>query len=361
MADREFIINPKVMAIEFRLEQASTLENSLHLLGATEHSSGYDQWIYDTRKALTDEEWLQHRIVMNVQYRHVTFRKGMTYPEYIDELREVQPEKIATQAVEWLDEHSNLPSSDEAMRSEEDYIEALRQHCAIKREAKGYDIEVDEEEARLTYNLLQRPNDLHALIIEHLTMMWERFLEPEWEKRKSALEEAHLAYSQMDYTGMSPFEVIEAVTGRDMRGHFNDYIERSNLLIFSPSPHVGPYIGFHEDKKHHVTHLFYRARLPKGSSVSSKNLSRSELLTRLNALADDTRLHMIELLLEHEELCAQDFINLLDLSQSSASRHLRQLTASGYLKERRREVAKCYSLNTDRIEDTLSALRQFLE
>ena len=53
-------------------------------------------------------------------------------------------------------------------------------------------------------------------------------------------------------------------------------------------------------------------------------------------------------------------INLLDLSQSAASRHLKQLSATGYLIERRREGAKCYSLNPDRIEATLQALANFL-
>jgi ArsR family transcriptional regulator len=80
----------------------------------------------------------------------------------------------------------------------------------------------------------------------------------------------------------------------------------------------------------------------------------------LSALGDDTRLTILELLTHHNELCAQDIMNMLDLSQSSASRHLRQLTATGYLIERRREIAKCYSLNDERVEDTLRALKQFL-
>jgi hypothetical protein len=51
---------------------------------------------------------------------------------------------------------------------------------------------------------------------------------------------------------------------------------------------------------------------------------------------------------------------MLELSQSAASRHLRQLTATGYLVERRSQVAKCYSLNPARVDDTLRALKRFL-
>jgi len=95
-------------------------------------------------------------------------------------------------------------------------------------------------------------------------------------------------------------------------------------------------------------------------SAASSALSRSELLVRINGLADDTRLRILQLLVQEGELCAQDIITRLGVSQSSMSRHLSQLRATGYLTERRREVSKCYSLNTERIDDTLRALSHFL-
>jgi DNA-binding transcriptional ArsR family regulator len=50
----------------------------------------------------------------------------------------------------------------------------------------------------------------------------------------------------------------------------------------------------------------------------------------------------------------------LDLSQSAASRHLLQLAATGYLATERREGAKFYQLNRDRIGDTFGALEKLL-
>jgi DNA-binding transcriptional ArsR family regulator len=49
----------------------------------------------------------------------------------------------------------------------------------------------------------------------------------------------------------------------------------------------------------------------------------------------------------------------LNLSQSAASRHLKQLSATGYLSERRCAGAKCYRLNPERIEATLRATAAF--
>jgi hypothetical protein len=42
------------------------------------------------------------------------------------------------------------------------------------------------------------------------------------------------------------------------------------------------------------------------------------------------------------------------------SRYLTQLTATGYLQERRESGAKVYILNKDRIEKTLKAVHAFL-
>ena len=94
--------------------------------------------------------------------------------------------------------------------------------------------------------------------------------------------------------------------------------------------------------------------------MTSPDLSRSELLVRLNALADDTRLRILQAIHEAGELCSQEIMVRLNLSQSAASRHLKQLSATGYLSERRREGAKCYSLEPDRIEDVLTAVSSYL-
>ena len=59
-------------------------------------------------------------------------------------------------------------------------------------------------------------------------------------------------------------------------------------------------------------------------------------------------------------MSSQDLIAGLELSQSTVSRHLKQLTATGYLTERRCNGAKCYTLNPRRIRDTLQALSVFL-
>lgn len=61
-------------------------------------------------------------------------------------------------------------------------------------------------------------------------------------------------------------------------------------------------------------------------------------------LADETRLRMLFFLTKVEELCVCDFLVLMDISQSKASRHLRYLLHAGLVQDRREAVWVHYRL-----------------
>jgi ArsR family transcriptional regulator len=62
------------------------------------------------------------------------------------------------------------------------------------------------------------------------------------------------------------------------------------------------------------------------------------LASVFKALSDETRLRMLGLLLEEGELCVCDFVAVLGVGQSKASRHLRYLVHAGLLEDRREAV-----------------------
>ncbi len=61
-------------------------------------------------------------------------------------------------------------------------------------------------------------------------------------------------------------------------------------------------------------------------------------------LADEARLKMLLLLFNHGELCVCDFVAVLDVTQSKASRHLRILYNAGLVTDRRAGTWIYYSL-----------------
>jgi ArsR family transcriptional regulator len=77
------------------------------------------------------------------------------------------------------------------------------------------------------------------------------------------------------------------------------------------------------------------------------------------ALADETRLRILSLLLDGE-LCVCELIAALELPQSTISRHLAYLRKSGLVKDRRQGVRMYYRFNPDG-HALIRGLKAFLE
>jgi ArsR family transcriptional regulator, arsenate/arsenite/antimonite-responsive transcriptional repressor len=74
------------------------------------------------------------------------------------------------------------------------------------------------------------------------------------------------------------------------------------------------------------------------------NIHMKKLARFFKALADETRLQILWLLLGEEELCVCDFMRALGITQSKASRHLRYLFNVGLVSDRREGAWMYYRL-----------------
>ncbi|MFZ2089714.1 MAG: metalloregulator ArsR/SmtB family transcription factor [Desulfobaccales bacterium] len=63
------------------------------------------------------------------------------------------------------------------------------------------------------------------------------------------------------------------------------------------------------------------------------------------ALADETRLKILWLLMEQKELCVTEFTGVLDITQSRASRHLQTLSRAGLVTGRRDRFCVYYRIS----------------
>lgn len=360
MADWDFILAPATVAVEVVLDEVAIVSNTLKMLKAEEFHDGLHEWIIQTAHKLTPEQQkLGESVGWNID-RFALESGAKTFPDFIKSIPQLPASLVIDNALYWMRENDDYPGDDAIINDLDTYLDYTRQCVAEKYAKKGEEFHAEHWAEH--WEMLQNPQQFLDEAVDYMQFMWDTYLETEWLRVKPMLQEAVKAFNEIDYDGMSAFDAIETVTGRNMRGKdfFEDKIEKAEKLIFMPSAHLGPYISWGATEDESTMLFFFGARPPKNVAMKSTALGRSELLVRLNALADETRLKMLEMLTESEELCAQDFINNLDLSQSSASRHLRQLTASGYLTERRRDVAKCYSINPDRVDDTIQALGLFL-
>ena len=68
------------------------------------------------------------------------------------------------------------------------------------------------------------------------------------------------------------------------------------------------------------------------------------------ALGDETRLRIMALLVNDQELCVCDIMAALNLPQSTVSRHLSYLRNTGLVDDRRQGVWMYYKINRKKIE-----------
>ncbi len=370
MSDQGLVLAPQAIKVRFALEPLLNAIDSLLLLSSLDNLSGLSDWVYETRASLPEAQRHLHDVVVNGLKVLDYEPEWPDFPAFLAHLEALEPEALRDHAMHWMFDADHLEAMGLDMPDRErllddfayflDFQQHATAHFHEKYGDKDLGSEADEAFYAEVHTLLNDPPHMKRVVLDHLATMWRDYVEPALHRSLPMLHELVAAYEQLDFSGLSPLEAIRAVTGRELSGYWNDALEKVDTLIFAPSAHLGPFVRLvkHDDKPY--AHIMFGARLPQGSRLQSAALSRSELLIRMSALADDTRLQILKLLTQHEELCAQDIMTELQLSQSSASRHLRQLTATGYLVERRRDVAKCYSLNHERVGDTLHALGRFL-
>lgn len=357
----ELLLAPQTPTIQFDLEPALNNLWSLVLFNYSDNLLGLDPWITNTWNALSPERKHNNRLVMEgLHFAVMPVRSWKSFEDYVNNLTATDPYLLRDRLLERL----TCPKPTDAARlgKHERLIEAQRLldketyiSFLLEKHSEGIDVELERE----AHDYFSDPPRMHALIVYHLQTMWREVLKPEWLRVRPMLDDAVHAFRAQDFNKLNPFDTVRRVTGQEPTPHWETMIQHSRQIVLVPSAHVGPYIGKFSYEE--TLWMMFGAHLPEGVRGESSALTRSELMVRLSALNDDTRLRILELLSTRDELCAQDVITLLDLSQPAASRHLKQLSATGYVMERRREGNKCYSLNRERLDDTCALLNRFLK
>jgi len=311
---------------------------------------------------MSSEEHFRHKLVtIGFHYSILPQVPGSSFESYLDQLESTPPSEfrnrllsaysqicftkqsqgIENQPVDW----------DEVLSSAKNYVEFLRSRFG--------DELIDEEVETRAYQYVIDPAALKQLITGHTRWFWKNYLQAEWTRVRPMLEESARAFNQIDFSDKTRVEIVQFVTGKDIsETKWGDQLLNAKELIFVPNAHIGPYIR--SAKVQDNFYIYFGAHLPEGSDIRVPELDRAEIVSRISALADDTRLQILQLIAERGEMRSQEIMEVINLSQPSVSRYLSQLTAAGFLQERRANGAKAYILNEDRIEKTLKAVSAFL-
>jgi len=368
MPDPDFIVAPTASPLSFAVEPAHSGLHSLLLLTVTDELFGLDEWVTRTAAALTPEQRHTNRLVLNgLYYATVPDRSWPSFPAYVDHLATLDPTILRDRIFNAYAQKDKTkecgphtipdPTKEQTsldivplLKDVDSFLEFLKEGFSVEK----LNIEIEAE----AHRYLNDPPAMQSLIVSHFQSMWEKTLSSEWDRVAPMVQASVDAFRQLNLNDLPKFKALQRILGQDLEEKWGLVLEEMERIIFIPSLHVGPYAG--KFRSGSTLWVVFGARIPKGVQVYAPDLSRAEILVRLNALADDTRLRILKLISEKGELRSQDIMTGLELSQSAVSRHLKQLSATGYLSERRCEGSKCYTLNPKRVEDTLRAVSAFL-
>ena len=305
--------------ISLEYEPVYNVLNSIALLSQVEQLPALDAWVMRTAAELTPEQRRTNQLIFaELAGALLPDRDWPDFPAYLADLA-ASPAGLLR---------------DRALRQRPE----LLANAALHAEANA---------------LLSDPPALQDLLATHLRAIWEGGLATEWRGVQPFLQRIpgvtkHKAESDAA-TIMDNLRIFIAGSACCEAG-----VEQ---IICAPSPHVGRYVF--QLRQENVLRLFFHGQSNFAVVMRTTPVGRAELLSRLTGLADDTRLHILELFANQNELSAQEIMARLDLSQPSVSRHLKQLAP--FLVERRGEGAsKFYKLGSPQVGLTFHTLDQLL-
>ncbi|HEX9332742.1 MAG TPA: winged helix-turn-helix domain-containing protein [Anaerolineales bacterium] len=352
----------KVGSSFVRIEPALNAFGSMLLISNAEDEPGIHEWVTKTQLRMSTEERFRHKLVtIGFHYAILPQTPEATFETYLENLEATPPSEFRDRL---LNAYSEICLTEEAQKNKsqpvdwEEVLSSAKNYVEFLRYRFG-DEATDEEVETRAYQYVIDPAALKQLVTGHIRWFWKNYLQVEWTRVRPMLEESAKAFNQIDFSNMTRVEIIEYVTGKEINEtKWGGQLLQAKELIFIPSAHFGPYIR--STKVQDNFYIYFGAHLPEGSDIRVPELDRAEIVSRISALADDTRLQILQMIAEKGEMRSQEIMEVINLSQPSVSRYLSQLTAAGYLQERRANGAKVYILNEDRIEKTLKAVSAFL-
>ena len=212
--------------------------------------------------------------------------------------------------------------------------------------------------------LIANPAELKQRTIGLYEGFWTTVYEDAREVELPLLREAArrgAAFADRGFAG-----AYASLTGQRMPGVIDIPPPSITRVTFCPSAHLGRFVSYIAYEPDLIVYfaapqLIERCQerdatpsppvevdLPQASGLA-------DLLDAARALADPTRLRMLDLLLDGE-LYAQEIVGRLGVAQSAVSRHLSQLERAGLVTVKARRGSKYYAVNPARFEAVASAL-----
>lgn len=338
---------PLVLTSAISLTFRASVENG------SDPKPGFDPWLIDARRSL--DAGMQHDLDLLLG-----FSGRLLY--YIEELLfsfdALEPDRIDAGYDEYLAHLESLPPAAYQRMASNALMRVYRDRGVVETPPDSDDpgewrmflrpgiTRANLDEAA---SLLTSPAHLRERTIALIDGFWRQTYRNEYERQIDELQRAvrhaqdlahpvvQIAFAEL--TGHRlPNEVIAALAD----------IER---VTYCPSAHLGQFVQFILYSPELI--LFFNPQTVLGQSsrarrrvpqIAADSIDPNDALGGLKALADPTRMRIVQMLREREQY-AQEIVGKLGISQSAVSRHLGTLESAGIVTVRPVQGMKYYALD----------------
>lgn len=206
----------------------------------------------------------------------------------------------------------------------------------------------------ITHYLLNPAHIKHGLI-ESLTALWNKGYAENYADAKHRWQNA-MDYHQRQHHENDLATIFRVVTGRPIPQFIQSAGHKALRVEWFPSCYVGTYVVYNHYAD--TLRISFNANLTPTSYAESDKLVG--LYPVLKAMADENRLHLLGLV-ANQEYSVGDLAEILNLSQSTVSRHLALLAKTDLVKVRPQGTNRYFRLNPDGLGDVIERLQAALE
>lgn len=218
--------------------------------------------------------------------------------------------------------------------------------------------------------LLMNPAELRDRTIRLYRGVWEQHYAAEFAARLPDLRRSVELAATAETRGFSL--AFADLTGNRLPATLLSGLKATSRALFCPSAHLGSFVSYILYPPDLI--VFFgvpdllsrsgvKTQRPSATAVGSRrtspslasSLDNAALLEALRALADPSRLSIIDLL-QDGELYAQEIVGRLGVAQSAVSRHLAQLDRAGLIRVRPERGVKYYAIDSARLQAVALAI-----
>lgn len=331
-----------------------SLMSAMSLICSAPHFEGLDAWLLETRQHL-DPTFLDEmalvlgfpgcfqRFTREIYLALLAENPALSYEAFVEELDALPEDGYVEMAQRAIATGIKPHLPPEAVRA------LLRNSAALPEHLRLVNLRVD---LNATLAFLKDLTQLKPRFISIVERFWREVYQREWTATLPLMERSVTYHRRRRYRLNFP-DLFMAVTGRLLPASQTD--QSPEQVCFVPSCYVGPFFSSMRHSQGIV--VFYNCR---ATPVGRRSGEGPGLFPLLKALADETRLQIMEML-RGREMYARQIVNRLGISQAAVSRHLKLMVSAGVLRVRREGGAKFYSVNAGTLAYLAETLRELGE